>query len=148
MRMYYVLPFFFLCLCLVAGCGGGGGGSSSAPIVPTSSWEGQWIGNWNDPATRLSGTMQITIDTHGRITGYLGSANTAFTLAHVVTGTVQENGWTDFYYEYNSGITYPGSYHWTGNFTLTSTIKIEARGQVGGPNGEFWTGNACNLTKQ
>jgi len=136
---------------LIVGCGGGGGGGGNTPgtpVVPRSSWEGQWSGSWNDPATRLQGSIQIRIDGEGRITGYLGGGN-ANTIAHITTGTVQENGWTDFYYEYGNGA---GPYHWTGNFSGNYSPdmlgKIAARGQIAGPSGEFWTGNAFNLTKQ
>jgi len=83
-------------LALVVGCGGD---DSNAPVVPTGNpYEGHWVGAYGDQAHSggYVGSIDMTIDGAGNITGFILWTNTDSPLLHLVyeftSGKVDSQG--------------------------------------------------------
>lgn len=89
------------CGFLLIGCGGsGGGGGTTPPTDPTLA--GTWTGTWGGPTPPPgdSGTLTITIESDGDITGTVH--NTGRSENGTVSGSINQAGKLNFIIDYPS----------------------------------------------
>lgn len=117
---------------VTSGCGGGG--SNNSPFA------GTWTGPWTDSGNAQTGTLNVTVNNAGSLTGSISNTTTGQNGA--ATGSISSGGTIAATY------TYPSQ-----TYTTTGTVAIGGNGHLTGTVQEFSSGvlfgtATFDLTKQ
>jgi len=136
-----LLVALLILIVMQVGCGNDSAADNLAEISPSSPFEGNWYGTWEDKDNGQSGTLNIIVSSNGNVSGTIHNS-TIYDNGNIA-GTVS-----------SSGTVYISLLNYTGTNTLRGSVNINGSGHIVGNLDEYDHGSvsigtaAIDLTKQ